>query len=579
MSKMKKTNRILSLALACVLLLALCACGNSGDANNKQPDGQVAASTGDKSMEEVIQETGMQSETGHWFRGQIDLLYTESEQAKKKTAQDTLVTFCFPITACDPCATTTENPWNYNVYESLIRPDWETGEYVACLATEWGYDEDGNFNITLRDDVFFHDGTRLDSEDVLFTLERCATNPKSRSASAMKRIDFEASHAVDDTHLVIVFTEPSGAFLTYLASGYCGIMSKEFCESVGDDFDFLSADAGSGAYKLVETVTGSSQTFERFDDWWGGEPEIKTVVARSIMDKNAMFIDYENGDLDISMQNTYDSISRVLNGDVKDSVFSNLLLNRGMYLALTTYGDAPLSDIRIRQALAYCIDYDTLLQGVFQDTVMAEVAKSILIPGTRYYSEAGSYEYNPEKSVELLAECGYSVDNPLTLTLGTSDNTVTAASAEIIQFFASQVGIDIQVDVVKSNAVSAALSATDKAEWDIICINYNFGSGEPDEFFNGRAAYQKQPGQFSAMKGVDDERVAYLIQAGVDATDDDERAEIYAELQQNYFENVWCIPLNFANCGAIHRSYLENVQYISGYTAVWADITIADWAK
>lgn len=575
---MKKAKEIVSLLLVLAMVFSLAACSGkspSTSAPASPASSPEASASGGQSVIDMVEE-GVITSTDYWFRGQIDVVQTEDTGAAKETPEDTFVTFCFPIRGADPVTTTTENPWNYNVYETLIRPDWKTGELVPCLATEWGYDEEGNFHITLRDDVIFHDGTKLDSDDVMFTLERCATNPASRVASAMKKIDFEKSYVIDDTHLVIVFSEPSGAFVNYLSSGYCGIMSKEFCEKNGEDYDFLSDDAGSGAYRLVETVTGSSQTFERFDQWWGGTPEIKTVVAKSIMDKNAMFIDYENGDLDLAMQNTFDSISRVMRGEVTDSVLNNLLLNRGMYLALASCGDGPLSDIRIRQALAACIDYDELILGVFQDPIMAEVANSYLIPGTKYRKDVGRYEYDPDKAIALLAECGYSVDNPLTLTLGTSDNTVTSAASELVQFYASQVGINIELYVEKSTAVSAALSATDTAKWDIVCINYNFGSGEPDEFFNGCDAYQKEPGQYSCIKGVNDAEASRLMQAGVDAVDDEERAEIYGELQQNFYDNVWNIPLSYENCGAIYRDYLENVNFIGGYNCVWADLTIAE---
>jgi ABC-type transport system substrate-binding protein len=281
------------------MLLSITACGNGTTQS-------TGASTPASGTEAPKDDKVKQLPDISWYRGDIKVFESKDTGAVKKTPAGTVIYGnSGQIVGADLNNSMEEYPWSHNVYDSLLERDLTTqGKFVNHLATEVAYDENGNLNITLRPNVKFHDGTILDADDVLFTFKYISGATKSRGQSTMKKIDFEKSQKIDDLHLTIVFKEPAGNFLTTLASGFCGIMSKEFVES-HPDYAFLDGDAGSGPYKLVETITGNSQIFKRFDEYWGGKPDVETVIYKLYKDYTPMAIDFINGDLDFCLNNNF----------------------------------------------------------------------------------------------------------------------------------------------------------------------------------------------------------------------------------------------------------------------------------
>lgn len=564
---MKMFKSIISMILVFSMLVTLVACGGndnvSTDANT--PQANEPELSGDITKTVIP-----------WYRSEMTTYTSKDTGMVKKTPKDTVVyATSGQIIGCDPLNSQEEYCWSHNVYETLITRDWETGEFKGSLATEWNYDEEGNLHITLREGVKFHDGTLLDAEDVLFTLKRNADSPRSKVRDACSKINYEKSYIEDPLKLVLVFNEPSGSILYAMASGWLGIMSKEFVEEKGSDYDFMEADAGTGAYQVVETVTGISQTFERFPDYWGGTPDVKTIVYKLFKDYTTMLIDYQNGDLDFCLNNNYDSFTRFFNGEISDTICYQIPVNRGQVLQLTTVAGTPLDDVRIRQALAYSIDYDGLLLGVYQGEEMAKLPSSIFITGVKHGIDLGTYEYNPEKAIGILADAGYSKENPLKITLETSDNVNNIAAAEMVQYYAGEIGIDIEVISEKSVAMTAAMNST-SYEYDIILMPITYGSGYPDETLAGRNAYGAEEGTFSYNRGIDDPEVCALMTEAFSCTDEVRAAELYSEIQEMFYDQCWVIPLSVGSSIVFCRNYLQNTQIISGYGTHWADWTIVE---
>lgn len=584
---MKHTKKILAVLLAAVLLASMAACSSgsatgtsapaqTASANNTTPatSAPSSGSVGDTSAIEVEDTSGISSTTHPWFRGDYTIYKNNEGSVTKKTPADTLVyANSSQITSADPNSFQNEFNWSQQIYDCLIERDL-TGEseFIPGLATEWGYDDEGNFNITLREGVKFHDGTTLDADDVLFTLQRVAKSPVNKSASAMKSVDFEKSYKTDDLHLTLVFKEPIGSLINELATGYCGIMSKEFFDEYPDD-PLLERDAGSGAYQLIETVSGISQTLERFDDWYGGTPEVKYVIYKIYKDYSVMAIDFENGDLDISFNNTFNTVTQFLNGGLPGATLYQVP-SRSVYLDLTTRGDVPLADIRLRQALAHCIDYEALAKAVYQDSTMASATNGPFPVGTKYEVNLGKIEYDPELSMSLLAECGYGAGNPCKIKLLSTNSPAGEAAATIVQQFANIVGFDVDVTILDSAGANAINGDTTvPSEYDLFVCTNSFNTGSPEAFLSDREMYSSPETQ-SAMSGIEDPKMNELAQKAAQTTDENERAALYAELQELFYENFWTIQLTISNSMVLAQSYVGEMQFVSGYHPKFASLSI-----
>ena len=110
------------------------------------------------------------------------------------------------------------------IYETLIKMDGSTGEFLPCLATEWAWEDDLTLAVTLRDDVTFHNGDKLTAEDVKYTLTRLANGKVT--ASLYANFDGPNSIVVDDTHIKIKFSSACAPAISLLSSPGANIVCK-----------------------------------------------------------------------------------------------------------------------------------------------------------------------------------------------------------------------------------------------------------------------------------------------------------------------------------------------------------------
>ena len=585
---MKK--KLVALLLCAAMVSALAACGSSGGATTQGgADGTTAAAGGETTVAQSssginayfddINEDAVEVSEFEWYRGPITVYQTATTGSVNSVNPEG--TFVYGIMGniqgAYPPTNQQENVWCFNVYESLWQRNPETGTLDPWLATDGEYDDEGNFHITLREGVKFHDGNTMTAEDVLYTLKVSSEDPKARAYQHMQKIDFDNCVIEDDTHLVLAFKQPIGSLIDILASGYLSIMSKEFVENAGKDYPYLEDDAGTGAYKLVETVTDLSQTFEAFDDYWGGKPEIQTITAKKYTDNNVIYIDYLNGALDLTMRVPYQDAVTALSGATTDTTMYRIPNNRYKYVFFNTNDErSPMHDERVRKAFVECLNYAEMVYSVFESYAMGdEQMTSIFMPGTSYKTDIGVYEYNPDDAIALLKEAGYDESNPCVLKLITSNQNNNDKIAELMQGYCDAIGIKLEPEIVKSSALKDAKDGLmESSEYDILINTGDFANGSPTGALAGVDAYGLEKGEFNPMKGVVDEEFHNLYDEAETTEDEALRAEDYAKIQQLFHDHVYCLPLMPDVMIAAAHPWVKNVTFTSGYTLRFADIKL-----
>ncbi|HEX2171840.1 MAG TPA: ABC transporter substrate-binding protein, partial [Dehalococcoidia bacterium] len=130
----------------------------------------------------------------------------------------------------------------------------------------------------LRENIKFHDGTPVTSEDVKFTYE----NYRGANAKVLK--DRTASIETPDARTIrFNFTEPFLDFLTIYgtpASGAGWVVPKAYYQQVGPD-GFKQKPIGAGPYKFVRQIAGTEVELEAFTDYWRKTPHVKTLIFKS----------------------------------------------------------------------------------------------------------------------------------------------------------------------------------------------------------------------------------------------------------------------------------------------------------
>lgn len=284
------------------------------------------------------------------------------------------------------------------VYDSLVEYQGESLEPQPALATSWEFNDDRTaLTLQLRDDVSFHDGKPLTSEDVATSLRTYAEPERfgqmASTASSITDIDTSDEHAV-----TLTFKHPlSNVFdLLSMVPIVDGDTQKD--ADAGQEFN------GTGAFEFASWAPGTGLTFEANEDYWDGAPTLDTVELKVIADPQTQVAQLRSGQVDLLLTPS----NRDIAGLEKTNGFQAITLDggsRSYYLGLNVAGKG-LGDVRVRQAINHALDRQRILDEVFQGR--GEVANLPWPTFSPAYDEEANQTYTGDgaKAKALLAEVG-----------------------------------------------------------------------------------------------------------------------------------------------------------------------------
>jgi peptide/nickel transport system substrate-binding protein len=257
-----------------------------------------------------------------------------------------------------------------NVFDTLVAwtpPDFSKVE--GRLATSWTISPDGrDFTFQLREGVKFHDDTPFDAEAVKFSLERTkASNPFTQASFGLIR----EIAVLSPTSLRISLSEPYPAFLSILAQPQSAIVSPTAVRKFGDQFG--ANPVGTGPFIFRSRQADTNIVLDANPNCFRGAPKLARLIYRIIPDASTRRLEIENGGVDVVQQaGQLAAIPSETVQALKSNPNITILEAPSQIIRQLEFNnsktDGPLSDIRVRRAIAHAIDYDGLLQGVFGNT-------------------------------------------------------------------------------------------------------------------------------------------------------------------------------------------------------------------
>ena len=284
------------------------------------------------------------------------------------------------------------------IFSALVTTD-EDYNIVCDAAESYELIDDCTYKFTLKKGIKFHDGVEMTSEDVKYTMDTI----RAEGADYKLKSDFSFMYCepIDDYTMYIKKDEPNGS--TLLRLNYIKIIPKHYVEQVGDS-EFNAKPIGSGPYRMVEWNKDASIKLEAFSDYFGTKPSADELICKVIPEASARIAALEAGEVDLISAVTTSQISR-LNSLGNIEVVSKPT-TRTVYYTMNSFGDSPVTDLKVRQAINMAIDKDTLVQGVLDG--YGQPCNSLALPMFEGYDESvRGYEYDPEAAKALLAEAGY----------------------------------------------------------------------------------------------------------------------------------------------------------------------------
>lgn len=323
-------------------------------------------------------------------------------------------------------------PVYLNVMESLFESNAD-GSIKPLLAEGYEVSDDGLvYTITLRD-AKFHDGSDFDSADVVYSLEKNATSVNPTLAGPLSVV--ESVEATDAKTVVVTLSRPSNNFV----AGLGGPATMIAPEGAFEDGDMGKQLIGTGPFTFGEYRADQDLTLNRFEDYWGEKPFLSKVIHRFMPDETASVNALRAGELDVIGMLFEDGVEQVAGLESDYNVtFNPSTTNSYIFINPT---DPVLQDERVRQAIAYAIDREPIIDAAVGG--YAEPTCVYVVPySSPWQTDYCPYPYDPEKSKELLAEAGY--PNGLTLYYPYTTIAEFPVSYEVISAQLAEVGITIE---------------------------------------------------------------------------------------------------------------------------------------
>ncbi|MBK0420433.1 ABC transporter substrate-binding protein [Leucobacter sp. CSA1] len=388
------------------------------------------------------------------------------------------------------------------VFSSLVSFDVDLN-LEPDLATYEVNEDATEFTFELNPDAVFHDGTPVNADAVIESLERAGSAEDSIWSGRLA--DVASYEAPDEDTVVITLNSPDASFLSGLAS--IAIMAPSSFD------DATSTPVGSGPFTFTSWAANTEIVLDRFADYYGDAGASEQIVLRPTTDEQVALNNLYSGDIDIIASVTSSAAEQVDTG--RAQLVEPASSNR---LSLIEYNSSGvLSDPLVRQALAHALDKEAIRDIAYGGG--GSPAWSPLPENSWAFSEQEGYEYDLDRARELLDEAGV---EDLSFTLDILSGYPEAEQiARVWQSSLAEIGVTLTPNVTE---MSVWLDAYVSRDYDAIWNAFNV-SVDPHSYFDIimnphlNDDYQNQ-------------EVSDLVAESIATPDEAERAEIYAQLQK-----------------------------------------------
>ncbi len=318
---------------------------------------------------------------------------------------------------------------NRLLYSTLFYFD-DRGFPRPDLAESWGVSPEGDiYNVTLRADARWHDGTPVTSDDVLFTIDLIRNGASLFPADVQELWRKVNVQKLDDHNLKFTLPEPFAPFLDYLTFGILprhllGTISPQ--DLANAEFNLQPIGSGPFAFEqfLVENGVIQGVALKRFEQYYRSKPYLERVVFRTYENGAAALQAFQRGEVLGISQITPDILEQAL-AEPKLAIYSTRLPQITLVLLNLNNPQVPFfQNAKVRKALLLAIHRDFLIQKALHGQGI--LADSPILPASwAYYDGIEHFAYQPEEAENILRQEGYVI---------AAGDTVRAKEGERLEF-------------------------------------------------------------------------------------------------------------------------------------------------
>jgi peptide/nickel transport system substrate-binding protein len=443
-----------------------------------------------------------------------------------------------------------------NIYSALLKYKPDTTELTGDLATSWDSAPDGlSYTFKLRQDVEWQKGFgHFTANDVKASFDRLRA-PETKSPFAGSISMLQEVQVIDDYTVKFILSQPYAAFLQLLTNYRDGpIVNVKAVQQFGKDYDWNPV--GTGPYQFESGIPKQEASITAFDKYFGGAPPIKRVVTRTVPDMNAEVVGLQNGQYDM-LYVAPDDPAVVKSLTDKGFVQSNFSRNLPEVL-LMNVTVKPFDDLKVRQAIAYSIDRQQLI-----DLSMQGYARPWYSPVPEGFvgatTDVPHMEHDLAKAKQLLSDAGY--PNGLDVTLNVYDTQ--KLRSDVLSEQLKQAGIRVTEEVLDQPTFIGRVLQNQGINFALHCC---VRQPDADIILSDMFSPKYRGAIYISHADLEADLAAARTEL-----DPAKRQQMYVELQKKIINDVDMIPIAMVNDTGMQVASLKGMPKVE---ALWGlDLT------
>ena len=432
------------------------------------------------------------------------------------------------------------------------------GEIIPWLATEWTESADGlNWDITVRDDVEFTDGTPLNAKAVQANIEHLLDPETASSTGYLALGKVSATEIVDEYTIRLTLIAPDSSLLDSLSMPWVAIQSPTALERSQEEN--CASPVGTGPFIVDGWAKQESVTLVRNENYnsppddadHDGPAWLNEIIWRFIPDSASRYAALQAGQADVIDNAQPDSIAAAVGSDAiteldapRPGAANRIELNSGK---------APFDDVRVREAFIRAADVNAGIESLFFGT--AERSYSLLSSVETLGVSAPEYfDVDLDQANALLDDAGwtehdsegYRVKDGVRLSLEfpvSANQSIPAEQSlfEQIQATVKEAGFEVNLAPMDLSSWYGALAEN---EYNLVSAPYTkVGPDVLRILFHSDSIIPAPSGYFANLSQLSDPAIDALLTEASQVSDPAERAALYEQVQQAVLGGFYVLPL------------------------------------
>jgi peptide/nickel transport system substrate-binding protein len=460
-----------------------------------------------------------------------------------------------------------------SLYDTLYRHSGNPPETIPWLATGHEVTEDAmEWTFTLDEDAAFQDGSPVTADAVVFSLERLLDVNQGVAWMFSGVMDADGVEAVDDHTVTFTLDTPFAPFLH--ATTWLFVVNPAVVEEHEEDGDnatgwMVENSAGSGPFIIRRWEPGAIYEFESDPDYWRGwdGPRLQGYIRQVMRESSTKRLALENGEIHAGDWISVDD-TRLL--EDHDEVIVPEEPTIGTYTIKMNHQRGPTSDIHVRRALSYAFDYDAMLQVMEGRATRLHGPVAETVPGA--HPNLDYFVHDMERAAEELAQSeewadGFEIEYAHVTGLEEQRQTGLILLDKLAE-------LNIEVTITPMEWANAVAMFDDPEESPLLFPIYS-GTDYPDpDNFLWQSFHSTSAGTWMGANHYDNPEMDELLESARATPDEEEREQIYHQIQELAVEDATEIFIFSEVGGIIHRQEIQGYEFtpVMGSNIFWYQI-------